>query len=441
MIYTVCEYIATGIESIILCVFLLTSLQYKPMSKIKKIVGTIGFIILIIANAFLWDKVNILFSFEHLFSVSYILLLCIFSRVMLKGKWWNQAILSLVSIITVFLINILILSCSSAILENSYSEILLMRNPVRIFLLFLSKLSLAALLMTMSKIITQNNYSLHIGQSVSAITVFLLSIIIGAIIEKMLLDDALTRTYATVIILCLSLIIVLFIYIAAEISKKNISEQNRIAMETRLHDDERKLKEMLEWNNSIRSLHHDMNNHLLIIKQYADDKDYSSLQQYIEKMQKSIDKAIDITATNNPALDAILNVKKTVCKRSGIDLKCYLQTDLPAIDDYLFSIVFGNLIDNAIEAELKEDIKEIRLSVTSDESNIRLTIQNRVAMKVLNSNNLPETTKSDKQHHGIGLKNVLGEVEKVNGIFDFYEENGWVIADVEMPYKNRLVNK
>lgn len=435
MIYTVCEYIATGIESIILCVFLITSLQYKPMSKIKKIVGTIGFIILIIANAFLWDNVNILFSFEHLFSVSYILLLCIFSRVMLKGKWWNQAILSLVSIITVFLINILILSCSSAILENSYSEILLMRNPARIFLLFLSKLSLAALLMTMSKIITQNNYSLHIGQSVSAITVFLLSIIIGAIIEKMLLDDALTRTYATVIILCLSLIIVLFIYIAAEISKKNISEQNRIAMETRLHDDERKLKEMLEWNDSIRSLRHDMNNHLLIIKQYADDKDYLSLLQYIEKMQKNIDKTIDITATNNPALDAILNVKKTVCKKSGIDLKCYLQTDLPAIDDYFFSIVFGNLIDNAIEAELKEDIKEIRLSVTGDENNIRLTIQNRVAMKVLNSNNLPETTKSDKQHHGIGLKNVLGEIEKVNGIFDFYEENGWVIADVEIPYR------
>lgn len=429
MIYTVCEYIATGIESIILCVFLITSLQYKPMSKIKKIVGTIGFIILITANAFLWDNVNILFSFEHLFSVSYILLLCIFSRVMLKGKWWNQAILSLVSIITVFLINILILSCSSAILENSYSEILLMRNPARIFLLFLSKLSLAALLMTMSKIITQNNYSLHIGQSVSAITVFLLSIII----EKMLLDDALTGTYATVIILCLSLIIVLFIYIAAEISKKNISEQNRIAMETRLHDDERKLKEMLEWNDSIRSLRHDMNNHLLIIKQYADDKDYLSLQQYIEKMQKSIDMAIDITATNNPALDAILNVKKTVCKKAGIDLKCYLQTDLPAIDDYFFSIVFGNLIDNAIEAELKEDIKEIRLSVTGDENNIRLTIQNRVAMKMLSYDSLPETTKSDKQHHGIGLKNVLGEIEKVNGIFDFYEENGWVIADVEIP--------
>lgn len=54
-------------------------------------------------------------------------------------------------------------------------------------------------------------------------------------------------------------------------------------------------------------------------------------------------------------------------------------------------------------------------------------------MKMLSYDSLPETTKSDKQHHGIGLKNVLGEVEKVNGIFDFYEENGWVIADVEIP--------
>ena len=97
---------------------------------------------------------------------------------------------------------------------------------------------------------------------------------------------------------------------------------------------------MLEWNDSIRSLRHDMNNHLLIIKQYANDRDYLSLQQYIEKMQNSIDKAIDITATNNPALDAILNVKKTVCKKAGIDLKCYLQADLPEIDDYLYQKCF-----------------------------------------------------------------------------------------------------
>lgn len=72
------------------------------------------------------------------------------------------------------------------------------------------------------------------------------------------------------------------------------------------------------------------------------------------------------------------------------------------------------------------------MSVNSAENNIRLTIQNRVAMKALKSNNLPETTKLDKQHNGIGLKNVLGEVKKVNGIYDLYEENGWVIADVEI---------
>lgn len=403
------------------------------MSEMKRTIGTVGFITLIISNALIWDKISILFSFEHLFSVSYILLLFIFSRVMLKGKWWNQAILSLVSVITVFLVNILILSCSSAVLDNSCSEILLMRNPARIFLLFLSKLALAALLMTMSKVITQNKYTLHIGQSISAITVFLLTIIVGAIIEKMILDNSLTITYATIIILCLSSIIVLFIYIAAEISKKNLSELERIRLETRIRDDEKKLKELLEWNDSIKALRHDMNNHLLILRQYADEKDYWSLQQYLDKMNKSIAKDIEITSTNNPALDAILNVKKTLCKNAGIDMKCYLQTDLPVIDDFLFSIIFGNLIDNAIEAEEKEDIKEIRLSVTGDEKSIRLTIQNRISMSVLHSEKLPETSKSDKDNHGIGLKNVMDEVEKANGIFDLYENNGWIITDVEIP--------
>ena len=73
-------------------------------------------------------------------------------------------------------------------------------------------------------------------------------------------------------------------------------------------------------------------------------------------------------------VNAILDTKRAICRQENIDLKCYLQSDLPETDNYAFSAVFGNLFDNAIEAEKNESEKAIRLAVETFRGCIRITI-------------------------------------------------------------------
>jgi sensor histidine kinase regulating citrate/malate metabolism len=59
----------------------------------------------------------------------------------------------------------------------------------------------------------------------------------------------------------------------------------------------------------------------------------------------------------------MVDLKRMICSREGISLKCYIQTDLSNFDDVSFSTIFGKLMNNAIEAERNEPEKEIRISL------------------------------------------------------------------------------
>ena len=69
----------------------------------------------------------------------------------------------------------------------------------------------------------------------------------------------------------------------------------------------------------------------------------------------------------------ILGIKRIVCQKENIRLKCYIQKDLAPFDDAAFSTVFGNLMDNAIEAEKAEQEKKIRLSLESKGAYLHIT--------------------------------------------------------------------
>lgn len=432
MIYTISESLATALECIILYVFLISVLDFKQMSLPKRITGTMCFFAISLVNAGVFDKLNHLFNLEQYFTIAYVALLFVFARVMLKGDWWHQGVLILVSIVLVFLINLIITICSGIIMKDTYSELLLMRNPTRIFLLIISKLALAVLLLTISSAIRKKKFSLHIIQCTVAIIVFILSIIIGVTVEKMLLDNIVPLKYATIIMISLSVITVLLFFILAQFLKINQSEMNKVALQTRIHDDETKYAELEQWNKSVRTIRHDMNNHLTAIKQLVAEKDFQNTIKYIEKIEESIAEIPHLSNTNNSTVNAILDIKRMICHSEGIDLKCYIQNDLPEIDNFSFSTVFGNLIDNAIEAERKEKQKEIRLAVESDGGSIRITIQNKIHNSILVNGQIPKTSKSDKQNHGLGIQSVIDTVNQNNGAIDFYEQDGWLIADVLM---------
>ena len=130
-------------------------------------------------------------------------------------------------------------------------------------------------------------------------------------------------------------------------------------------------------------------------------------------------------------------MKRIICQKEQISLKCYIQKNLEPFDDAAFSTVFGNIMDNAIEAEKTEPNKEIRLSLESKGAYLHITVQNRIHASVLVDGRLPETSKKDKRNHGLGMYSVTETIMKNDGAINIFEQDGWLVVDVLMLGKTK----
>lgn len=429
MIYTIAEFIATVSDCVILFGFLIASLSFKKIPILPKIVITSLFSAVMILNIVI---LNYHFTLEGVFTVFYLIILFSFSAIVLQGKWWHQLVLCLVGLAGIFLINAIITVLSSIILNEEYDNLLLMRNPARIFLLFLSKLSLLCILIPAANIIRKKKITLHLFQGVISIIALTVSIIAGITIEKMILEHLLPPLYATIIMSSLAIINILLLFIMVQFSVQNQTQLNQVALQIRLNDDEKKLQESVQWSKSVRALRHDLSNHLISISQFIKSGEDNKALAYIEKISGNLPDAPPFTDTNNPTLNAILDLKRIICQKENINLKCYIQKDLAPFDDTAFSTVFGNIMDNAIEAEKNEQQKEIRLSLESKGAYLHITVQNRIHIPVLVNGELPNTTKRDKRNHGLGMYSVMETITQNNGAINIYEKDGWLIVDVLM---------
>ena len=176
--------------------------------------------------------------------------------------------------------------------------------------------------------------------------------------------------------------------------------------------------------NELRALRHDMNSHFIALKSYFDAADIKKGQQYITNL---LDQLQDITPsinTGNNALDTILSVKKSFAESKGIAFyaRSSIQENL-FLDPQDLTIIFGNALDNAIEAcdRLPENVeKKIELFLRQDASSINCKITNTA---LPNTEKNFFTSKTDKINHGFGIKNMKEALEKYSSVFSFEQKD------------------
>jgi len=98
--------------------------------------------------------------------------------------------------------------------------------------------------------------------------------------------------------------------------------------------------------------------------------------------------------------------------------------------------VFGNALDNAVEAVLCLAEKEKRvISVQTLEQNQLLLIQirNYYDQELHFENGLPLTTKCDKTQHGYGMKSIRHIVETYDGILTVQAQDGIFMLQILLP--------
>ncbi|MFA9375884.1 MAG: ATP-binding protein [Lachnotalea sp.] len=199
-------------------------------------------------------------------------------------------------------------------------------------------------------------------------------------------------------------------------------------MANQKHEDELYIQEMKhkevyyaevqECNENVQNIKHDLKNQLGTLYDCMDSKsDFAKAK--IKELFCELENVDQRIYTENAMLNSILKIKFTLAKERGIrtDVKVQVPINI-MIDCGDLGIVYGNLLDNAIEACDKVYLENRYITLASKyiEGSLILIIKN---CKTIEKNENLKTSKSDKTSHGRGIKSVKKVVEKYNGSVKF----------------------
>ena len=162
----------------------------------------------------------------------------------------------------------------------------------------------------------------------------------------------------------------------------------------------------------ISMIKHDMRNTLLVIDNLIQSGCVEEARRFLGTQVERIDKLYQIVKTDNSFVNAILNQKLSEAKEKGIDVRCVILTSFQGIDNKDICNLFGNLLDNAIEAnERQKSGAWLELILEGDKKELEIICRNSTTNSVeLRQNHLP-VTKKDKRWHGYGTR-IIGEIVK-----------------------------
>ena len=140
----------------------------------------------------------------------------------------------------------------------------------------------------------------------------------------------------------------------------------------------------------------------------------------LQKLKSAVDMYDSKVMTGNTIVDTILTEKSLICKEKNIRLTCVADGEkLNFISPENICAIFGNAIDNAIEATLKvkdENNRLITLKVFERMGMLIIEIENTYDGEADFVNDLPITKKKTEYgFHGYGIKSIILAAKQYSG--------------------------
>lgn len=175
---------------------------------------------------------------------------------------------------------------------------------------------------------------------------------------------------------------------------------------------------------------HDMKHQISHITSTTDPNAIRELEQIISVYDSSLQ-------TGNEILDVCLMEKKLLCEKNSIKLDCIANGQCLSFmqPSDLFSM-FGNALDNAMEAVCKLDDVEKRIIFVSVKEELGMAIihvENNYTGKLIIADGIPHTSKGDEFYHGYGVKSIRMVVEKYDGNMALLPQNGIFNLNITIP--------
>lgn len=197
----------------------------------------------------------------------------------------------------------------------------------------------------------------------------------------------------------------------------------------------RQMELMRESQQEMARHHHDMRHHMLLIREYAQNKEFNGLLDYLDQYEEEIKNSRQREICGNQAVNSILSAYTAKAANQNISVKTNvsLPLELP-IRDIDWVAILANIFENAIHGCLSSDKANQAIQIQIAKKGHKISIQcvNTCSDQIIFNKGLPKSNTGG----GIGVSSILKTAARYQGETDFSVRNGMFLTRVllNLPY-------
>jgi len=219
--------------------------------------------------------------------------------------------------------------------------------------------------------------------------------------------------------------LIISIVMYQKLKKSQCEEKVNILLSEQLENTKNYISEVEKLYGDIRSLKHDIGNHITVLENLFLKNEKEELERYLTELKLSWNNRMSEVKTGNPVTDVIIMQKQKEAEEKGIEFKCNfvypVNTNINAFD---ISVILNNALTNAFEGVKGCTNPYVFISAYRKKNAYMLEVTNCIKKRVEidEETGLPETTKKDKSNHGFGILNIRKVAEQYFGGIDISQD-------------------
>lgn len=366
--------------------------------------------------------------YEGLYGMAYVLIVFAFLLVLDRGHIFKKLVISVSAIIITMVSTMVSTIFISTVFNVKIVEIYVNEGVIRICSLFLVVITETYLLYLTAKIFDKTKSGMSRAEKIMVSCLLFVTAIMFVIVREVHIDvseSGADINKLKVVEIGLIAINAFCLVMCVKLANGRRKEMNNELKSNQEENNEKFAEEVKKQYESVQCMQHDMKQSYTILYALFKNERNSEIDTFLNSMNRRLSEIKEYVNTGNPYVDAIMNSKLTYARSHGINCFCTFETVTFEIEWVDFTNLLGDLIDNAIEAceKQKNMVKFIEIRVWQDADYLKITMINSINSQQCKelqaskkSNDVFETTKSDKKRHGIGTKSISEIIQRYNGL-------------------------
>ena len=368
-------------------------------------------------------------TFNHSDAVFGIAILMMYSLICLKGKVILRIIMPIVDMLISAVCGFGSFYLFSLFGKRPFVEALTFSNAYRYLFMIVSHtttLFVYWLVLKFSKKRIRINSAYEIMAFIVVPVVSLIGVYSAIIAYEHTDFDPDILMYMSIVMIVLIVNAVVFWIIVDKISKDNKTKTELLLSNQREEMYKESVISTGEQISKMTEIKHDMKNNLKSIRRLIENGQYDEAKRLCVDSSESIAKVYTPINTDNPTLNAILNVEIEKARQSDISFSYTVTDSLDFVSSTDVVSIIGNLCDNAIEylSTIDKGQRKMSLEITVRNDYRIIVCRNTILSSVLSVNPDMKTTKNNDTLHGKGLNILRNIAEAYNGTLSYKEDDG-----------------